>query len=198
MGDPDDAYKRKVKKGAHCGNVIDARFSHSNAIALDRSVSRLPPTHSPSDTVRSSDKLADLLDGDEAPIHLGRPGGAPAVIFNPALAILQQRLDLLEQVQVSRLEVQRAANYLRYAVKFYKDESRRQEKIKELINEAIGENGEWGLTLGWADNIKPDGSWWYNAFLILVLELKNTLGLSGDALYQAIVDYSKIVSREKV
>lgn len=120
------------------------------------------------------------------------------MIFNPALAILQQRLDLLEQVQVSRLEVQRAANYLRYAVKFYKDESRRQEKIKELINEAIGENGEWGLTLGWADNIKPDGSWWYNAFLILVLELKNTLGLSGDALYQAIVDYSKIVSREKV
>jgi hypothetical protein len=35
-------------------------------------------------------------------------------------------------------------------------------------------------------------------FPILVLELKNTLGLSGDALLQAVVDYSKIVSREKV
>ena len=138
------------------------------------------------------------MDGDEAPIHLGWSGGAPAVIFNPALAILQQRLDHLEQVQVSRQEVQRAANYLQCAVKFYKDKSRRQEKIKELVNEAIGENGEWGLTLGRADNIKPDSSWWYNTFLILVLELKNTLGLSGDALYQAVVDYSKIISREKV
>lgn len=120
------------------------------------------------------------------------------MIFNPALATLQQRLDHLEQVQVSRLEVQRAANYLRSAVKFYKDESRRQEVIKGLIDEAIGEDGEWGLTLGWADNIKPDGSWWYDTFLILVLELKNTLGLAGDALYQAVVDYSKILSREKV
>ncbi len=110
---------------------------------------------------------------------------------------MQKRFDHLEQFQVSRLEVQRAANYLRCAVRFYKDESRRQEVIKGLIDEAIGE-GEWGLTLGWADNIKPDGSWWYDIFLILVLELKNTLGLSGDALYQAVVDYSKILSREKV
>lgn len=138
------------------------------------------------------------MGGDEPPIHLGRPGGVPAVIFNPALATLQQRLDHLEQVQVSRQEVQRAANYLRCAVKFYKNESHRQVVIKELIDEAIGEDGEWGLSLGWADNIKPDGSWWYDTFLILVLELKNTLGLSGDALYQAVVDYSKILSREKV
>jgi hypothetical protein len=40
-------------------------------------------------------RLADLLGGDQPPVHLGRPGGAPAVIFNPALASLQQRLDHL-------------------------------------------------------------------------------------------------------
>ena len=120
------------------------------------------------------------------------------MIFNPALAILQQRLDHPEQVTVSRSEVERAAKYLRCAVTFYGDEDRRQDAIQELVDEAIGEKGEWGVALGWADNIKPDGCWWYDMFLILVLELKNTLGLSGDALVQAVVDYSKIVSRQKV
>jgi len=115
LSDPDDVYKRKVKKGARLLRFIDARFSHSYTLALNQRLSR-----SPSDIVHSSDKLADLLGGNEPPIHLGRPGGVPAVIFNPALATLQQRLDHLEQVQVSRLEVRRAANYLRRAVKFYK------------------------------------------------------------------------------
>ena len=81
---------------------------------------------------------------------------------------------------------------------FYEDKAHRQDAIRGLVDEAIGQKGEWGLTLGWADDIKPDGSWWYDVFLILVMELKNTLGLSGDALLQAIVDYSKIVSRQKV
>ncbi|KAF8623060.1 hypothetical protein AX15_006528 [Amanita polypyramis BW_CC] len=179
LGDPDDVYKRGVKK------------------ALDEYLNRLPPAPSPSDIVRSSHKLADLLGGNHPPIYLGRPGGAPAVIFNPALAILKQRLDHLEELSVSRSEVERAAKYLRCAVTFYEDEARRQDAIQGLLDEAIGQKGEWGLALGWADNIKPDGSWWYDEFLILVLELKNTLGLSGDALLQAVVDYSKIVSRQK-
>jgi hypothetical protein len=119
-------------------------------------------------------------------------------MFNPALAILQQRLDHLEQVQVSRSEVDRAAKYLLCAVTFYEGEAHRQKAIEELVDEAIGEKGEWCLRLNWADGIKPDGSWWYDTFLTLVLELKNTLGLSADALLQAVVDYSKIVSREKV
>ena len=68
----------------------------------------------------------------------------------------------------------------------------------DLINEAIGQNGEWGYALDWADGIKPDSCWWHYLFLIQILELKNTLGLSGDALLQAIADYSKIVAREKV
>ena len=177
---------------------MGARLSHFSSLALDDRLNRLSPAPSPSDIVHSPHRLADLLGGDKPPIHLGWPGGAPAVIFNPALAILQQRLDHPEQVTVSRSEVERAAKYLRCAVTFYGDEDRRQDAIQELVDEAIGEKGEWGVALGWADNIKPDGCWWYDMFLILVLELKNTLGLSGDALVQAVVDYSKIVSREKV
>jgi hypothetical protein len=138
------------------------------------------------------------LGGDKPSIHLGRPGGVSAAIFNPALAMLQRRLDHLEQVGVSRRDVEGAAEYLRYAVAFYDKEDLHQKAIKNVVNDIIGEAGEWECRLDWADKIKPDGSWWYGTFLILVLEIKNALGLSGDALLQAAIDYSKIVSREKV
>jgi hypothetical protein len=39
---------------------------------------------------------------------------------------------------------------------FYKDEAQRQKAITKIVDEAIGEKGEWGRVLGWADNIKPD------------------------------------------
>ena len=84
---------------------------------------------------------------------------------------MQQRLDHLKELPVSRTEVERAAKYLQCAVTFYEDDARRQDAIRGLVDEAIGQEGEWGLALGWADNIKPDGSWWYDGFLILVLEL---------------------------
>lgn len=83
-------------------------------------------------------------------------------------------------------------------VKFYKDEGR-EDMIRKLVDEAIGEPGKWRCPIDWAaSRITPDRCWWHDEFLILIGELKNTLGLSGDALYQAIVDYSKIVSRDKV
>lgn len=56
---------------------------------------------------------------DTCNIHLERLGGPPAVIFNRVLATLQPRLDHLEQIEVDRAEVNRAARYLRCAVKFY-------------------------------------------------------------------------------
>ena len=111
---------------------------------------------------------------------------------------MQRNLDNLEEVKVSRNDVDCAAKYLRCAVDFYKDEVQRQKAITYLINEAIGQNGEWGYALDWADGIKPDSCWWHDLFLVQILELKTTLGLSGDALLQAIADYSKIVAREKV
>ena len=167
-------------------------------IALDDRLKRFPPAPSPSHLVLSSHKLADLLGGEMPSIHLGRPGGVPVAKFNPALASLQRCLDNLEEVQVSRSEVDRAAKYLRCSVAFYENEAHRQNAIKDLVDELIGEKGEWGYNLSWADDIRPDGSWWYDSFLLLVLELNNTLGMSGDALLQAVFDYSKIVSRDKV
>jgi hypothetical protein len=155
------------------------------------------PTPSPSDIVLSSHKQAELVGGNKPSIHLGRPGGVPAAIFNPALAMLRHRLDHLEQVHVSRGDVECAARYLRCAVEFYDNEDLCQRAIKDLVDGAIGETGEWERSIDWADKIKPGGGWWYDTFLILVLELKNALGLSG-ALFQAVVDYSKIISREKV
>ena len=91
-----------------------------------------------------------------------------------------------------------AAKYLLSVVKFYQGKAHHQKAVEELVDKAIGENGKWNLPLGWADGLKPDCSWWYDEFLTLVLELKNMLGLSGDALLQAIVNYSKIVLQEKV
>jgi hypothetical protein len=66
-----------------------------------------------------------------------------------------------------------ATKYLGCAIEFYKDEKERQSRIASLLDQAIGELGEWR------------SDW-------------NTLGLHGHALYPAIVDYSKIVSRDKV
>ena len=170
-------------------------YSLSCAVALDQSLDRLTPNLSPSEIVHSPDKVADLFDNDKSLIHLS---GAPAALFNPALAILQRNLENLKDVEISPSDVGHASQYLRYATKFYRDEAQRQSAIMELIEEATGKKGEWGSTLVWADRIKPDACWWYGLFLAQVLELKNTLGLSGDALLQAIIDYSKIIGRERV
>ena len=94
-----------------------------------------------------------------------------------------------------------AAKYLGYTIEFYKDEKERHRRITSVLDKAIGEPGEWGSTLDWAaTKIKPDrdGCWWHDSFLIMVVELKTTLGLHGHALYQDIVDYSKTVSRDEV
>ncbi|KAJ3508829.1 hypothetical protein NLJ89_g5539 [Agrocybe chaxingu] len=179
LGDPNDRYKRKVKK------------------ALDERLNGLPPRYSPSDIVKMPKIQAQILGGDKPLIHLGRPGGVPATIFNPALATLQQRLDDLEKVEVDCQEIERAAKYIQRTVEFHEDEAHLQKEIQDLLDQAIGENGSWGCILDWADNIKPDCAWWRQKFLILALELKNTLGLSGDALFQAVIVYSKVVSREQ-
>ena len=138
------------------------------------------------------------MDGQNISIYLGRPGGAPAAIFNPTLASLQQRLDHLEQGEVSCTEVQRAAHYIVSATKFYDEEKDRQDQIEELIAKAIGGKPLWKQLLRWASGIKPDGSWWYNKFPVLVLEIKNTWGLHGDAILQAALVYSKILSPTEV
>lgn len=133
--------------------LILTYLSYSCALDLEQHVKQLTPKFSPSELVHSADKLASVLGGEEHLIHMGRPGGPPAALFNPALATLQRNLEDLESVEVSRLEVERAARYLQCTVRFYKDEAHRQNEIKDSINQAIGEDGAWGRVLNWADNI---------------------------------------------
>ena len=66
----------------------------------------LRSTSSPSEIIGSVTKKRELLEGVATHIYLGRPGGAPAAVFNPALATLQHRLDHLDQVKVTRQDVQ--------------------------------------------------------------------------------------------
>ena len=165
---------------------------------LGKRLDSLRPASSPSEIIGSVTKIRELLEGVAAHIYLGRPSGAPAAIFNPALATLQHRLDHLDQVTVTRQDVMHAADYLNQAIGFYSDETGREKALKGLVDIAVDQGGSWNTQLKWADGIKPDCCWWHKEFLITVLELKNTVGLAGNPALQAIVDYSKIISQEKV
>jgi hypothetical protein len=134
-------------------------------------------------------------------IHIGRLGGAPAAIFNPVLAALERHLGNLDQVEVSEFQVSQAADYIHCAVQFYDKEKLRQDAIKSLVNLALGETDpEWGIAVEIEGHhpIKPEHVWRLDDFIMGALELKNILGIGGDALSQAIVDYVKIISRKKV
>ena len=56
----------------------------------------------------------------------------------------------------------------------------------------------WKKIIWYAGEIKPDCSWWSNDFPIMVMELKNSCGVSGDAFIQCVVVYSKIIAQDKV
>lgn len=64
----------------------------------------------------------------------------------------------------------------------------------------MGEIVEWEIAVDLDKGaiIKPDRCDWYREFLIAVHELKNTSGIGGDAHFQAILDYCKIITLNKV
>jgi hypothetical protein len=110
---------------------------------------------------------------DECQIHLDQ---FPAVIFCPALAALQQRLENLDQIEVSRVEVLCAANYLNCAVTcsgYYVDETTHELVMKRMIDETVGGIGGWGKIELDEGIIKPGRCDWYRDFLIVVYELKH-------------------------
>ncbi|KIM43858.1 hypothetical protein M413DRAFT_26148 [Hebeloma cylindrosporum] len=74
---------------------------------LGERLDSLRPASSSSEIINNSTKL---LTCDAARIHLGRPGGAPVAIFNPALATLQHHLD---QVQVTSADVYNNGKYIK-------------------------------------------------------------------------------------
>jgi hypothetical protein len=165
-------------------------------VALDEHLNNLSPGPSPFDIVNSTKKVNEIFGDDKCQIHLNQ---VPAVIFNPALAALQQRLENLDQIEVSRQEVGRAADYLYSAINYYDDESVRELAVKRLIDEMMGGIVEWGEIVDLDEGIiKPRRCDWYRDFLIAIHELKNTLGIHGDAHIKAVLEYSKIVTLNKV
>ncbi|KAF8905837.1 hypothetical protein CPB84DRAFT_1844818 [Gymnopilus junonius] len=91
---------------------------------------------SPSELVKESRLLKKVFGGEEPDIHIGLPGGAPAAIFSPALAALQQSFGNLGQVNISENEAFCVANYICRAVKFYASKGPREEAITELVDAA--------------------------------------------------------------
>jgi hypothetical protein len=80
---------------------------------------------------------------------------------------LQQRLNNLEDLQVSPPDIERAAKYIWRAIKFREDKGDFRNAIKEIVDEAIGDEGAWGVALDWTNKIRPDGVWQHKKFIIL-------------------------------
>jgi len=102
LGDARDDYKRKLKKGVHSTKItyIITYLSY------------------PSETVHSPLKWPGYWEGRVSHLHLNE---LPTAVFKPRFATLQRKLENLEEINVSRSDVDCAAKYLRSAVKFYKD-----------------------------------------------------------------------------
>jgi hypothetical protein len=145
--------------------------------------------------VQNAKGVAAFLDPEKGRVYLDR---VPVAMFSPPLARLQQRLDGLDKVEPSPAEVACASGFLEAAINFSKNEGLCQQAIYEYIDALLREPGRWEERLKWAGNIKSDASWCHKNFPIILLELENTLGIDGDAILQAVVDYSKIISQEKV
>ncbi|KAG5635434.1 hypothetical protein H0H81_011254, partial [Sphagnurus paluster] len=110
---------------------------------------------------------------------------------------LQRRLENLDQVEVDPRDIANAADYLNTAIITYDDESAREKAIKNYIDIAVGQSGDWNSRLEWAHAIQPTCAWWHKLFLYIVLELKNIDGLAGNPSLQSIIDYGKIIPEKK-
>ena len=152
---------------------------------------------SPSEIVNSTKNVNRIFGDPNCQIHINE---VPAVIFNRSLAALQQRLENLDEIKVSRQDVALAAEYLLAANAYYVDENARELAIKKIIDKTMGGAVEWKkvVDLDGGAIIKPSRCHWYRDFLIAIHELKNTIGIHGDAHLQAVIGYSKIVTRDKV
>jgi hypothetical protein len=64
----------------------------------------LRPLYSPSEIIGSATKIGELFRAVDARIYFGRPGGATAAIFNPALA-LQHRLHISTNQKVGHCPI---------------------------------------------------------------------------------------------
>ncbi|KAJ2935845.1 hypothetical protein H1R20_g1250, partial [Candolleomyces eurysporus] len=148
---------------------------------------------SPSATVANTKEAAAFL-GDQGFACIDR---IPVAIFSPPLARLEHRIDILEQAPVSRAKIDRAGSLLSNLIGFCKDENERRNLIKSDMENLLGEPGQWETSIPGA-KIKPDAVWWHGDFPCTVLRLKNLSGVGGNPVIQGMVDFSKIISSEKL
>ncbi|KJA26392.1 hypothetical protein HYPSUDRAFT_319166 [Hypholoma sublateritium FD-334 SS-4] len=99
-------------------------------------------------------------------------------------------------MEVSHATIKHASNLLAHLVQFHEDEGALGAQIIDDIS-ALLDGGEWYKQIGVATKIRPYASWFYKSYPIGLLELKNTLGIGGDAMYKVIVDYTKIIATEE-
>lgn len=138
---------------------------------------------------------------EEHGVRAHRPAenyGPPTALFNHALAKLKHRLEHLDQLQELEPSFDQLSSCHRFIVascKVRDSEKDREATVREFIEGFIGDKGSWqGRTeLGTA---KPDATW--GDPVRLILELKNEDGLGGNATFQAVIVYGKIVSQAKV
>ncbi|KAF4617832.1 hypothetical protein D9613_005704 [Agrocybe pediades] len=180
LAEPETAsHKRKIRKN------------------LKETVKRKGLSRSPSDAIKSSSSVQELITGCQ--VHINH---VPVALFNSALAKLQQCLDD-PNFLVTDAEVKWAADYIRLATSFYPDESARNDAIKSTINSALGSDGKWETRLEQkADSssyFTPDAFWdtEHDKFILMLLEAKNVPGLWGDPKLQCVADLLKVVSNSK-
>ena len=132
--------------------------------------------------------------GDDSLVYLNR---VPAQLFSPPLARLQKYIENLENMDVSLATMNHASRLLASFVRFHEDQDAREDHILDDINTLL--NGSmWQKPLAGAPELRPSASWFFQSYAIGLLELKNTLGIGGDAMYQVLADYVKLIAAEEV
>ncbi|KJA26398.1 hypothetical protein HYPSUDRAFT_1065839, partial [Hypholoma sublateritium FD-334 SS-4] len=176
LGVPDAPYRRKIRKG------------------LAQRIETASSGPSPSEIVKTAGAVNKFFGGD-SPVYLNQ---VPAQIFSPPLARLQQNLEIFENMEVSSAMIRYASNLLAHLVQFYEDEDVLEAQIIDDISLLLDGHDVWHKQIAKVTKLRPDVSWFYKNYPIGLLELRNTLGIGGDAMYKTIVDHTKIIAAKEV
>ncbi|KAA1475592.1 hypothetical protein DENSPDRAFT_932458 [Dentipellis sp. KUC8613] len=190
----------EIEESLETVGELDA--SHAKAIrdreAGIQAANRILP--SPSGGVGSAAALKSLFTGNG--FHVGRPAGnygPPVALFNPVLGLLAHRLSQLEsdipEIRPDHHERKRAHEFIAASLRSYLTDDERELVVQPFIDSLDPQVAvEWKKQV---NNTKPDamlGS--ANGFPYAIVELKNELGLHGDASTQARLSYAKIVMED--
>ena len=195
VGDPDGGWRHMrgwcpLRSALRMHSFLAARVEQREYMRTARS---------PSESVESPASIKGTLESPCGPRY-GRPSdrfGPPTALFSRALALLKKDLDHLDAFMPTPLFAKSAFSFISHAAGLYIDEARRQEFLRESLNDLLQGKGRWQTQLA-GGSAKPDGVWMEGLFAYLIIEMKNEPGLGGDPLLRGLVVYSKIVGHEEV